>query len=223
MCGMGKTGTMHAWEQEGIRGPDIQMIGKALGGGFVPLSGVLLHEKIFQAISNGSKGLMHGHTFQAHPTACAAAVEAQLIMQREDLLSKVQQRGRFLEQQLHEKLAGHPFVADIRGRGLFWSVELMLHPASRTPFAVDSNFSNKIVDVALDNGLNILGNLGSTGTIHVEHVILCPAYVVEEHELVAMVDLLKLSLEQVSRQYQNGAQQQELRVEPHVQQESARL
>lgn len=61
---MGKTGTMHAWEQEGIRGPDIQTIGKALGAGFVPLSGVLLHQKIFDALSAGSGGLMHGHTFQ---------------------------------------------------------------------------------------------------------------------------------------------------------------
>lgn len=61
---MGKTGTMHAWEQEGMRGPDIQTIGKALGAGFVPLSGVLLHEKIFQALSAGSGGLAHGHTFQ---------------------------------------------------------------------------------------------------------------------------------------------------------------
>lgn len=64
---MGKTGTMHAWEQEGIRGPDIQTIGKALGGGFVPLSGVLLHEKIFDALSAGSGGLAHGHTFQVRP------------------------------------------------------------------------------------------------------------------------------------------------------------
>lgn len=64
ICGLGKTGTMHAWEQEGIRGPDIQTIGKALGAGFVPLSGVLLHQKIFDALSAGSGGLAHGHTFQ---------------------------------------------------------------------------------------------------------------------------------------------------------------
>lgn len=64
MCGMGKTGTMHAWEQEGISGPDIQTVGKALGGGFIPLSGVFLREKIFEALSAGSGGLAHGHTFQ---------------------------------------------------------------------------------------------------------------------------------------------------------------
>jgi len=61
---MGKTGTMHAWEQEGISGPDIQMIGKALGGGFIPLSGILFCRKIFDAIAEGSSGLAHGHTLQ---------------------------------------------------------------------------------------------------------------------------------------------------------------
>lgn len=55
---------MHAWEQEQISGPDIQTIGKALGGGFVPLSGVLMREKIFDGLRNGSGGLAHGHTFQ---------------------------------------------------------------------------------------------------------------------------------------------------------------
>jgi adenosylmethionine-8-amino-7-oxononanoate aminotransferase len=61
---MGKTGTMHAWEQEDIRRPDIQTIGKALGAGFVPLSGVLPHQKIFDVLVAGSGGLAPGHTFQ---------------------------------------------------------------------------------------------------------------------------------------------------------------
>lgn len=65
---MGKTGTVHAWEQEEITGPDIQTIGKALGGGFVPLSGVLLNRKVFDALATGSQGLQHGHTFQVSCT-----------------------------------------------------------------------------------------------------------------------------------------------------------
>lgn len=196
---------MHAWEQEDIRGPDIQMIGKALGAGFVPLSGVLLHDKIFQALARGSKGLMHGHTFQAHPTACAAAVEAQLIIKREGLLENVVRRGRLLERLLRDHLCNMAFVADIRGRGLFWSVEFLLDPAERVPFPVASNFSNQIVTAAFDNGLNILGNLGSTGTIHVEHVILAPAYTVEESELVEMVRLLQISISQVSDRFRKVA------------------
>lgn len=69
---MGKTGTMHAWEQEGIRGPDIQAIGKALGGGFIPLSAVLLHQNIFDTLAKGTGVLAHGHTFQVS-TLCGAA------------------------------------------------------------------------------------------------------------------------------------------------------
>jgi adenosylmethionine-8-amino-7-oxononanoate aminotransferase len=65
VCGMGKSGTMHAWEQEGISGPDIQTVGKALGGGFIPLSAAILNQKIFDALASGSGGLAHGHTFQA--------------------------------------------------------------------------------------------------------------------------------------------------------------
>jgi adenosylmethionine-8-amino-7-oxononanoate aminotransferase len=64
MCGLGKTGTMHAWEQEGISGPDLQTVGKALGGGFIPLSAVFLNQRIFDALAQGSKTLVHGHTFQ---------------------------------------------------------------------------------------------------------------------------------------------------------------
>lgn len=63
MCGMGKTGTLHAWQQEGITGPDIQTVAKALGGGFVPIGGVLMNQKIFDALASGSGILQHGHTY----------------------------------------------------------------------------------------------------------------------------------------------------------------
>lgn len=66
MCGIGKTGTMHAWEQEGISGPDIQTVGKALGAGYIPLSGVLLHRKICNVLEHGTGNVLHSHTFQVH-------------------------------------------------------------------------------------------------------------------------------------------------------------
>ncbi|KAI5458960.1 pyridoxal phosphate-dependent transferase [Mariannaea sp. PMI_226] len=189
MCGMGKTGTMHAWEQEGISGPDIQTIGKALGGGFVPLSGVLLHEKIFEALAAGSGGLMHGHTFQAHPTACAAAIEVQKIIQKENLLDNVKVMGEKLGSILEEELGSLPLVGNIRGRGLFWAVEFMKDKKAKTPFEQGAGFCNKVVNRSLDLGLNILGNLGKTGGVHVEHVLVCPPYIVTEAELRQMASL----------------------------------
>ncbi|KAM0327058.1 hypothetical protein ACHAQA_006181 [Verticillium albo-atrum] len=191
MCGMGKTGTVHAWEQEGISGPDLQTVGKALGGGFVPLSGVFLHEKIFDALKAGSGGLAHGHTFQAHPAACAGAIEVQRIIQKENLLDNVVRMGKVLGRLLREQLGCLEFVGDVRGRGLFWAVEFMQDPQTREPFGPEAKFCDQVVVRALDLGLNILGNLGTTGEVHVEHVIMSPPYVVTEEELGRMVAILR--------------------------------
>ncbi|RFU78365.1 aminotransferase class-3 [Trichoderma arundinaceum] len=201
MCGMGKTGTMHAWEQEGIRGPDIQMIGKALGGGFVPLSGVLLNQKVFNGIAEGTMTLAHGHTFQAHPTACAAALAVQKIIKRKGILDHVAAMGRFLETELYEEIGHLPHVGNIRGRGLFWAVEFMRDPATRSPFPIEHNFSNRIVEVASELGLNILGNLGKTGKIDVELVILAPPYIITEDEIRAIVQLLKRAIVKVAEEH----------------------
>lgn len=201
MCGMGKTGKMHAWEHEGIRGPDIQTIGKALGGGFVPLSGVLATQHVFDSISNGSGTLSHGHTFQAHPTACAAAVEVQTIIERDNLLDNVTNMGMLLEQTLQDELASLPHVGDIRGRGLFWSVEFVMSPERSQPFEKTAHYSDRIVEVAADLGLNILGTLGDTGEYHVEHIILSPPYIVNAEEIQEIVRLLKEAVQIVDQEF----------------------
>lgn len=191
---MGKTGTMHAWEQEGIRGPDIQTIGKALGAGFVPLSGVLLHQKIFDALSAGSGGLAHGHTFQAHPLACAAAIAAQKIIKRDNLIERCAKMGQRLEELLRAEIGSLPLVGDIRGRGLFWAVEFVVDKDSKASFPSEANFCNEIVKHSLDLGLNILGNLGHTGQYQVDHVLVCPPYNVTDEELQKIISILKVAI-----------------------------
>lgn len=201
MCGMGKTGAMHAWELEGIRGPDIQTIGKALGGGFVPLSGVLATQAVYDAISDGTGTLCHGHTFQAHPTACAAAVEVQHIIARDNLLQNVRHMGDLLHKSLTAEISALPHVADIRGRGLFMAVEFLKDPKTRLPFAKDANYSNRVVDVAHELGLNILGTIGETGEHHVEFIIISPPYIVGAGEIVSIVRLLKETIELVDLEF----------------------
>ncbi|KAL4874306.1 pyridoxal phosphate-dependent transferase [Aspergillus karnatakaensis] len=204
ICGMGKTGTMHAWEQEGIRGPDIQTIGKALGAGFVPLSGVLLHQKIFDALSAGSGKLAHGHTFQAHPLACAAAIAAQKIIKRDNLIYRCADMGKKLETLLRQEIGPLPLVGDIRGRGLFWAIEFVQNKELRTPFAAKVDFCTQVVRHSLDMGLNILGNLGHTGEYQVDHVLVCPPYIVTEEELEEIVGLLKAAIVKTSQPFVKG-------------------
>ena len=200
MCGLGKTGTMHAWEQEGVS-PDIQTNGKALGGGFVPLSGVLLNDKVFRALADGSGTLVHGHTFQAHPVACAAALAVQKIIRRDNILSNVKEMGQLLESSLHQQISSLPYVGDVRGRGLFWAIEFMQDPEDMTPFDPVNEFSNRVVQAALDLGLNILGNLGKTGNVDVELVIVSPPYIVTAEEIERIVSLLRQAILIVAEEF----------------------
>jgi adenosylmethionine-8-amino-7-oxononanoate aminotransferase len=200
-----RSGTIHAWKQEGIRGPDMQTVCKSLGDGFIPLSAVLVHQKIFDAIATESGVLAGGHTFQAHPVACAAGIATQKIIQRDNLLENVTRMGSLLEHLLQEHIAPLPLVGNIRGKGLFWAVEFMLDKERKIPFPMDDDFSSKVKDVALSFGVNVLCNMGFSGMHKIDTAARTPPFTatvtVTEPELVEAVTRLKTAIEIVSKQY----------------------
>ncbi|KAK6216899.1 putative aminotransferase class-III [Colletotrichum tabaci] len=119
MSGMGRSGTLHAWQHEDVI-PDIQTIAKGLGGGYAPMAGMLINHRIAKVLGDGTGTFSHGHTYQGHPVGCAAALEVQRIIQEEELVSNVRKQGVLLEKLLREHLGDHPYVGNIRGKGLFW-------------------------------------------------------------------------------------------------------
>lgn len=121
MSGMGRCGTLHAWQHEGVT-PDLQTIGKGLGGGYAPVGGVLIGQRVADVLASGSGCFRHGQTYQGHPVSCAAALAVQRVIRRENLLENVKAMGALLEEELRRRLESHPHVGDIRGRGLFWGV-----------------------------------------------------------------------------------------------------
>lgn len=123
MSGMGRTGTLHAWEQEDVV-PDLQTIAKGLGAGYAPIAGLLINKHVVDTLNKGTGAFVHSQTYQGHPVACAAAFKVQQIIQEDNLLPNVRAMGEYLGQRLHERLDNHPHVGDIRGRGLFWAVSL---------------------------------------------------------------------------------------------------
>lgn len=121
MSGMGRCGTMHAWEQEDVV-PDLQTIGKGLGGGYAPVAGLLIGEKVVDALDKGTGSFRHGHTYQGHPVSSAAALAVQRVIQKKNLLDNVKNMGNLLQNELERRLSDHPHVGNIRGKGLFWGV-----------------------------------------------------------------------------------------------------
>jgi adenosylmethionine-8-amino-7-oxononanoate aminotransferase len=119
MCGMGRTGKLHAWQEEGVA-PDIQLLGKGLAGGYAPLSAMLVGPLISDAF--GENAFAHGHTFQNFPAACAAGHAVQKIIRDDNLLANVKDKGEKLRKKLMARLGEHPHVGNLRGPGLFQGV-----------------------------------------------------------------------------------------------------
>jgi adenosylmethionine-8-amino-7-oxononanoate aminotransferase len=176
MCGMGRTGTLHACEQEGVV-PDLMAIAKGLGSGYQPIGGVLVHERIVDALEKGSGFFHHGHTYLGHPVACAAALAVQKVIQRDGLVDAVKQLGVRLSTQLHARFDADPHIGDIRGRGLFMAIELVSDRKSKRPFDPSLRLHARILSEAMARGLVVYPMGGTIDGRNGDHVLLAPPFV----------------------------------------------
>ncbi len=189
MCGMGRTGTMHAWEQEGVV-PDLQIIAKGLGGGYQPIGGILIAAKIVAGVAAGSGAFQHGHTYQAHPVACAGALEVQRIIRENGLLANVRAMGAKLEAALTDRFGNHAHVGDIRGRGLFQAIELVADRAGKGVFDPALKLHERVKRAALERGLAVYPMGGTIDGRQGDHVLIAPPYIVTAAEIDTIVDRL---------------------------------
>ncbi len=189
MCGMGRTGTLHACEQDGIA-PDLMTIAKGLGGGYQPIGAVLLSRRIFEAFANGSGFFQHGHTYMAHPMGCAAALAVQEVIRRDDLLANVRRQGKNLERRLRERFGNHHHVGDIRGRGLFQALEFVADRGSKAPFDPALRLHARVKKEAMQRGLMVYPMGGTIDGARGDHVLLAPPFIVDEATIGAIVERL---------------------------------
>lgn len=199
MCGMGRTGTLHAVEQEGIS-PDLMTVAKGLGGGYQPIGAVLAQRKIVEAMRRGSGMFQHGHTYIGHAMAAAAALAVQQVIQRDQLLPQVLARGAYLQKQLHARFDTHPHVGDIRGRGLFWGVELVQDRSSKATFDPAFKLHAKVKAQAMAHGLLCYPMGGTIDGLHGDHVLLAPPFISSEAELDQVVERLGDAIDKVLAQ-----------------------
>jgi adenosylmethionine-8-amino-7-oxononanoate aminotransferase len=189
MCGMGRTGTLHACEQEGIA-PDLMTIAKGLGGGYEPIGAVLLGRHIYDSFANGSGFFQHGHTYMAHPLACAAGLAVQETIRRDNLLANVRDMGALLRRRFGERFGNHPHVGDIRGRGLFQAVELVEDRSSKAPFDPARKLHAKVKKAAMARGLMVYPMGGTIDGTRGDHVLLAPPFIVTAPQIEEIVDRL---------------------------------
>ncbi len=194
MCGMGRTGTLHACEQEGVA-PDLMTIAKGLGGGYQPIGAVMLTKPIFDAFANGSGAFQHGHTYMGHSMAAAAALAVQEVIERDELLANVVAMGGLLAHRLGERFGNSPHVGDIRGRGLFRALELVADRASKAPFDPALKIHARVKREAMARGLMVYPMGGTIDGARGDHILLAPPFIVNQGQVETIVERLGLALD----------------------------
>jgi adenosylmethionine-8-amino-7-oxononanoate aminotransferase len=189
MCGMGRTGTLHACAQEGVA-PDLMAIAKGLGGGFQPVGAVLVGARVIDAIAQGSGFFQHGHTYIGHPVACAAALAVQKVLKRDRLVERCARQGERLRQRLHDAFGAHAHVGDIRGRGLFQAIELVRDRATKEPFEPKLGLAARIKKEAMARGLLCYPMGGTIDGARGDHVLLAPPFIVSDEEIELLIERL---------------------------------
>lgn len=189
MCGMGRTGTLFACEQDGVA-PDILCVAKGLGAGYQPIGATLVSDRVYQAFAAGSGFFQHGHTYMGHATACAAANAVLAKVGSAAMLAEVRRLGDVLRGLLEERFGDHPHVGDIRGRGLFLGLELVADRPSKQPFDPAKKVHAKVKAEAMANGLMCYPMGGTIDGVLGDHVLLAPPFICTDADLATIVDRL---------------------------------
>ncbi len=193
MCGMGRTGTLHACEHEAVV-PDLLCLAKGLGAGYQPIGAVLVSDGVYGAFARGSGAFRHGHTYMGHPTACAAALAVQRAIAGRDLLANVKLQGEALAGALTAWFGSHPHVGDIRGRGLFRAIELVADRATKAPFDPALKLHARIKSEAMARGLICYPAGGTADGIRGDHVLLAPPFIAARSDIETIVERLDAAL-----------------------------
>jgi adenosylmethionine-8-amino-7-oxononanoate aminotransferase len=193
MCGMGRCGTLWAFEPEGVV-PDMVTIAKGLGAGYQPIGALLVSKEVADTIQKGSGFFQHGHTYIGHAAACAGALAVQKRLHEDGVLARVTPLGQALERKLKSAFASHPHVGDIRGRGLFWGLELVQDRATKKPFEPRLRLHARVKRAALEAGLMCYPMGGTIDGAQGDHVLLAPPFILDETQLDELVDKLGKAL-----------------------------
>lgn len=203
MCGMGRTGSLFAFEQEGIK-PDIVALAKGLGAGYQPIAAMMTTKSVFDAIVESSGFFQHGHTYSGHMAACAGALAVQKVIQEDNLLTNVRLRGAQLMNRLTERFGNHPNVGDIRGRGLLLALEFVKNKTTKEPLDPRHRFAARLKIVALEEGLMCYPMGGLIDGREGDHVMLAPPFIIDENHIEEITEKLYRSVNRLLREIAQG-------------------
>jgi len=190
MTGFGRTGIDFAVNHWNVQ-PDIMISGKGLAAGYAPICAVFSTDAVVEPLLHHKMHLFF-YTYGGHPAACAAANEVLAITSRENLVAQVARLEPVVRSALRARFQDHPHVAEYRGKGLLWAIEVVRDRATLDPFPIDAKVSERIVSEGLRRGVFFYG--GGTGDVR-DIINMGPPFIITEKEIETMVDVLGESVD----------------------------
>lgn len=185
--GLGRTGKMFACDHDSVT-PDIMALGKGLAGGYLPLAATLTTERVYEAFLGEyeeMKTFFHGHSFTGNQLGCAAALANLELFESSGLLQSLQEKQSYISERL-SVLVGHPFIGDIRHKGLVAGIELVADRKEKISFPWEMRAGWRVSEQARELGL-LIRPLGSV-------VVFMPPIGSSLEELSDMLDILIMAL-----------------------------
>jgi len=199
MTGFGRTGKNFAMEHWGVV-PDLMTFAKGASGGYYPLAGVIVSDKIYQTLKSGTGKFAAGHTYSGTPLAGAVGVKVIEYFRKNNLLGNVNQLSEYLMEQL-KSLYKYSMVGDIRGKGFFTGVEFVKNRATKEPFDFPeyAKVSSMVVEKAFENGLIIYPGGGTVDGHRGDHILVAPPLTIQKKEMDELIYLLDKSIREVQK------------------------
>jgi hypothetical protein len=199
MTGMGRTGRWFAVEHWDVL-PDIMVLGKGMSGGYFPLSAMITRGEFVDRLKEKTGGFVHGHTFSHHPVACAVGLAVLRFIQKQNLLQNCQKQGDYLIKRL-EGFKDFPFVGDVRGKGLMTAIEFVKDQKTKEPFPRSAKFTEKVIDLAFENGLVLYPGTGFVDGVNGDMVMVGPPLIIEDTQIDEIMDILKKTFSQMEKDH----------------------
>ena len=189
ICGFGRTGNWFGSDTYGIE-PDFMTMAKGLSSGYLPISGVMVHDRIAKPIFENGGEFIHGFTYSGHPVAAAVALENVRILRDEKIIEAVgTDSGPYLQARLRE-LADHPLVGEVRGIGLIAGVEMVANKETRTPFEPEGRAGILCRDACMAHGVVVRATR--------DVIVMSPPLIITKAEIDELVAALAKSLDETA-------------------------
>ena len=203
MTGFGRTGAHFAIEHYGVEA-DIITFGKGVSGGYSALGGMIVHDKIIDTLLQYGDGkFVHGYTYSGHPVTVAAGLAAMDIYEREHILRNVNELEGHLFEGLDNLRKKYPIVYDVRGKGLFFGIELASNQDGQ-PFAPDLRIAERLNEKAMELGAVFYPGNGTVNGYAGDHLIIAPPLIISEREVDELISLLDDALKDLADSLKEG-------------------